>query len=228
MLATAADNESALRERRCIATGAILPEDELVRYVVSPDGDIVPDLDAKLPGRGIWLSATRTAMAKAMAKGDFARCAKAKVTVPADLPERVEHLLVTRIQADLGMARRAGLLDAGFDNVLRALGKKISPCLLFQAADASADGRRKLDGVLRSRGLKAATIDLLTRDELGLALGRQNVVHAAVRPGVLADRLKLNAKRLAGLRGEPPNTRGSARLMGPARPKGSAQNESTS
>lgn len=210
MLAAIPDDEGALRERRCIATGAILPEEKLVRFVVSPDGDVVPDLDAKLPGRGIWLSANRAAMAKAIAKGGFSKAAKAKVTVAPDLADRVEGLLVARLQADLGMARRAGQLDAGFDKVLQALDKKVPPRLLFEAAGGAGDGRRKLTSAIRSRELATEIIAILSRDELSLALGRENVVHAAVRPGALADRLLLNAKRLAGLRDEPTDTPGSA------------------
>ena len=217
MLAAIPDDEGALRERRCIATGAILPEDKLVRFVVSPDNDIVPDLDAKLPGRGIWLSASRAAMAKAVAKGNFAKAAKAKVTVPADLAGHVEKLLAARLQADLGMAKRAGLLVAGFDKVLESLDKKVAPRLIIEARDGTDDGRRKIASAVRSRGLSVDTIAILTRSELSLALGRENVVHAAVRPGALADRLHLNAKRLAGLRDEPADTTGPT----------AGQNEST-
>ena len=210
------DDEAALRERRCIACGEVLPEDRLVRFVVSPDGEVIPDLDAKLPGRGIWLSADRKLMLKALAKNDFSKAAKTKVTWAADLPDHVEHLLVARMQSDLGMARRAGLLDAGFDQILRALDKKVTPAVFFHAADASEDGRRKIFGALRSRELEGESIGVLTRDELSLALGRGNVVHAAIRPSSLADRLILNAKRLAGLRGTPKtsNTKGSARPQG--------------
>lgn len=210
MLAATSDNESALRERRCIASGEVLPEGNLVRFVVSPDGEVVPDLDGKLPGRGIWLSADRKAFAKALAKNDFSKAAKAKVTVAPDLADHVERLLVARMQSDLGLARRAGLLEAGFDQVVRALDGKVPPTVFLQAADAAEDGRRKIVAALRSRELEGETIGLLTRDELSLALGRENVVHAAVRPSALADRLILNAKRLAGLRGSPKDTKGSS------------------
>lgn len=210
MLAATTDNEGAARERRCIATGAVLPAEKLVRFVVSPDSEIVPDLDGKLPGRGIWLTANRGAFAKALAKGDFAKAAKAKVTVRPDLADHVAHLLTERLKADLGMARRAGFADSGFDSVLRALDKKIPPAVLFHAADASDDGRRKLRSAMKSRELEARSIDVLTRDELGLALGRENVVHAAIRPGALADRLILNSMRLAGLKGSPSDLKGPA------------------
>lgn len=208
MLAAVSENECALRERRCIATGATLPEGRLVRFVVAPDGGIVPDLDARLPGRGMWLSATREAIAKAAAKNDFAKAAKSKVSVPSDLAGHVERLIVARMQSDLGLARRAGLLAFGFDNVLRAFEAKQAPALLVEAADAAADGRRKLDGAQKARGLSLDVVRTLSRAELGLALGRENVVHAAVRPGALAERLKLNSSRLAGLRAA--GTAGSA------------------
>jgi len=198
MLAAVPDNEGALRERRCIATGAILPEDKLVRFVVGPDGAVVPDIDAKLPGRGLWLSAARAVMEKA--SGAFAKAAKAKVSVPAGLAAHVERLIAARMQSDLGLARRAGHLAAGFDNVLRALDGKKRPRVLLQAADAAAEGRKKLDAAMKTRGLKLPVIGILTRAELSLALGRENVVHAAIGPGALAERLLLNSARLAGLR----------------------------
>jgi len=166
-----------------------------------------------LPGRGLWLTAERAVITKAVAKNDFAKAAKAKVSVPADLPDHVGQLLVARMQSDLGLARRAGQLAVGFDNVLRAIDAKVAPDVLIEAADAAADGRRKLDSALKARGLRPALVATLTRAELGLALGRENVVHAAVRPGALADRLKLNSTRLAGLRS--------------AGTPGMAQNEST-
>lgn len=208
MLAATTDNDGACHERRCIATGKVLPADKLVRFVVGPDGDIVPDLDGKLPGRGIWLSASRTAFAKAIAKGDFAKAAKAKVSVAPDLADHVAHLLTERLKSDLGIARRAGLADSGFDSVMRALDKKTPPAVLFHASGSSDDGCRKIRSALKGRDLEAVSVTILSRDELSLALGRENVVHAAVRPGALADRLILNADRLAGLRGVPSNITG--------------------
>lgn len=213
MLAATTDNEGAARERRCIATGAVQPAGKLVRFVVSPDSEVVPDLVGKLPGRGIWLTANRTAFAKAIAKGDFAKAAKAKVTVRPDLADHVARLLVERLKSDLGMARRAGFVDAGFDSVMRALDKNIPPVALFHAADASDDGRRKLRSAMKSRELDAKSFSVLTRDELSLAFGRDNVVHAAIRPGALADRLILNSMRLAGLRG-PSDLQGQPDQMG--------------
>jgi hypothetical protein len=192
--------DETMRERRCIVTGEVLPEIKLVRFVADPNGQIVPDIAASLPGRGIWVTATRDCVAHAAAKNLFAKAAKAQVTATADLADRVERLLVTRMQADLGLARRSGVLVLGFDNVLRALGDKMPPALLVEARDGAADGRRKLAGSAHARGLKIETIECLTSEELSLALGRENVIHAAIRPGRLAERLIFDAGRLGGFR----------------------------
>ena len=110
-----------MRERRCIVTGEVLPEEALIRFVADPDGCVVPDIAATLPGRGIWVSAQREVLETAVAKNQFSRAAKAPLTAPADLADRVERQLVRRLLDDLGLARRAGLLVLGFDNVSRAL-----------------------------------------------------------------------------------------------------------
>ena len=107
---------------------------------------------------------------------------------------------MARMLSDLGLARRAGELAMGFDNVLRMLDAKVPPALLIEASDGARDGRRKLFGAARARGLKTQTIEALTSAELGLALGRENVIHAALKPGRLAERLSFDAGRLAGFR----------------------------
>jgi len=189
-----------LRERRCIVTGEVLPEARLIRFVSDPDGNIVPDIDAKLPGRGLWVSAERASLEKAIAKNLFSRAAKKPVKADAGLPARVEKLLVRRMADDLGLARRIGALILGFDQVERALSAKNPPHLLVEASDGAADGRRKLIAVAWAQGLKPTVIDCLDSGELGLALGRENVVHAALKSGQLAERLERNAGRLAGFR----------------------------
>ena len=191
---------SRSRERRCIVTGEVRPMDKLVRFVVGPESEIVPDVEAKLPGRGIWVSAERAVLARAIARKDFAKAAKASVKVAPDLADLVERLLVGRMQSVLGLARRAGQLVFGFDNVLRALNEKRSPGLLIEASDGAADGRKKLVSAAASRGLNVKTVDCLSRTELSLALGRENVIHAALKPGPLAERLRADSARLVGLR----------------------------
>jgi uncharacterized protein len=194
------DDDDALRERRCLVSGEVMPEDKLVRFAADPDGQVVPDVAAVLPGRGMWVTATRAAVEKAVAKALFSKSAKASLKASADLPDRVERLLAQRMQADLGMARRAGQAAWGFDNVMRALDAAKAPALLIEACDGAADGRRKLAQAARSRGLKVLTIECLSSAELSLALGRENVIHAALKPGRLADRLIFDAGRIMGFR----------------------------
>jgi predicted RNA-binding protein YlxR (DUF448 family)/ribosomal protein L30E len=188
------------RERRCIVTGEVLPEARLLRFALSPDGQVVPDVEAKLPGRGLWVSADCTIIAQAVAKRLFARAAKAPAAADRGLPERAEARLVERILAHLGLARRAGALVLGFDSVDKALRSANPPVLIIEAAEAAADGRRKLQAAAAARGLVPFVIGALTNAELSLALGRENVVHAALKPGRIAERLIFEAARLRGFR----------------------------
>ena len=195
------EDDNDMRERRDIVSGEIMPEHRLIRFVAAPDGTIVPDAAAKLPGRGLWVEATRKAIATAVEKKLFARAAKAPVIATADLADRAEKALLARIVGDLGIARRSGTLVLGFDNVLRALdGPKAPPTLLIEASDGSKDGKRKLYNAAHARDPKPVVVECLTSTELGLALGRENVIHAAVHPGGLAERLTLDAERLQSLR----------------------------
>jgi predicted RNA-binding protein YlxR (DUF448 family) len=192
------------RERRDIVSGEILPEHRLLRFVAGPDGVVVPDVAAKLPGRGLWVEASRQAIAKAVEKKLFARAAKTQVTATPDLGERAEKALVTRMLGDLGIARRSGALVLGFDNVLRGLEGPKPPKVLIEAFDGARDGKRKLYAAAHRLDLNCVVIESLTSAELGLALGRENVIHAAVQPGGLAERLILDAERLSGFRAHPP------------------------
>ena len=203
------DGASRSRERRCIVTGEIMPDNRLIRFVVGPDDQVVPDVAAKLPGRGLWVTATWAAINQAMEKKLFSRAAKAQAHANADLPERVEKALVARMLGDLGLARRAGHLVMGFDNVLRALESVRPPKLMIEASDGSSDGRRKLYNAAHARGMKPELVECLSSAELGLALGRENVIHAAVQPGGLADRVMFDAERLRGLRNPSGNERDS-------------------
>ncbi|MBL6939074.1 MAG: RNA-binding protein [Alphaproteobacteria bacterium] len=192
-----------LRERRCIVSGETLPEDRLVRFVVSPDGEVVPDIGAILPGRGIWVEASAKALAAALKKNLFARAAKAQVKVAADIAANVERQLVARMQADLGMARRSGQLLLGFDTVTGEIKSQSAPALLIEASDGAADGKRKVFAAAHARGLKIETIECLTSRELGVAVGRENVIHAALKSGRLQERLRFDGKRLSGFRSVP-------------------------
>ncbi len=181
--------------RRCVASRRALPRERLVRFVVDPAGEVRPDVAARLPGRGVWLTAERGAISTAVAKGLFGKAARRRVQVAADLADQVERMLVRRCQDLLGLARRAGQLVAGFDQVADALRHR-RVAVLVAAADGAPEGRRKL------RALAGAVplIELLDRRELGSAIGRDEVVHLAVLPGGLAERLRHEAARLAGFR----------------------------
>ena len=194
------EGEAMGRERRCIVSGEVMPDSRLIRFVADPDGNVVPDAGAKLPGRGLWVEASRDAVNKAVEKKLFSRAAKAQVTAGADLPARAEKALVTRMLGDLGIARRSGALVLGFDNVLRALDSPRPASVLIEAIDGSKDGKRKLYNAAHARGMKPQVLECLTSAELGLALGRENVIHAAVQPGGLAERLTFDAERLKGFR----------------------------
>ena len=194
------DAGSGSRLRRCIVSGEIMPDNRLIRFVAGPDGQVVPDVAAKLPGRGLWVTATRAAITQAAEKKLFARAAKANVAAGGDLADRAEKALVARMLGDLGIARRSGALVLGFDNVLRALDGPRPPALMIEAADGSRDGKRKLYNAAHARGMKPKVVDCLSSAELGLALGRENVIHAAVQPGGLAERLTFDAERLQGFR----------------------------
>ena len=189
---------SGSRLRRCIVTGDVLPEARLIRFVASPDGEIVPDVEAKLPGRGLWVRSDKDAVATAAKKQLFARAAKAQA--PADLAARAEARLVERMLALLGIARRAGELILGFDQVERALRGDRPPALIVEAAEASREGKRKLQAAALARGVAPFVIGALTNAELSLAVGRENVVHAALKSGRIAEGLIFDAGRLAGFR----------------------------
>jgi ribosomal protein L7Ae-like RNA K-turn-binding protein len=155
----------------------------------------VPDIEGKLPGRGLWVTASRAIVDQAVRKGAFPRAARRAVKVPADLADQIERLLTRRCINLLGLARRAGKLTNGFVKVSEAL-QAGRVAALVQAADASEDGRAKLARLARHM----ARVELLTTAELGLALGRENVVHAALSPGGLTSSFLAEAQRLAGFR----------------------------
>jgi hypothetical protein len=171
----------------------------LLRFIVGPDGVLVPDIDERLPGRGLWLLPRRDIVERAVAKRAFARAARRPVSVPGDLADRLETLLARRVVASLGLARRAGLAVAGFDRVADAV-RRGRAALLLCARDGAAGGRRKLAGL--GRDLPCA--DLLTAAELGAAFGRDRIVHAAVGEGKLCRRLQADLDKLAGLRAAAP------------------------
>lgn len=181
-------------ERRCIVTGDVQPKAGLVRFVVSPEGVVLPDLGEKLPGRGIWVTADREAIAKAAAKGLFARAARAQVTVPENLVAMVEDGLARRVVDLVSLARKAGAAVCGFEKVKGWLADGKARVLL-QASDGSDRGKGKLWTPQGGRWFGC-----LTAAELGLAFGRDNVIHGALASGGLSIRVVEEAAKLNGLR----------------------------
>jgi uncharacterized protein len=182
-------------QRRCIATGELCDRAALLRFVIDPDGTIVPDVEARLPGRGLWLTPRRDIVERVLAKRMFARAARRPVTAPPELADRIEGLLARRCGELLGLARRAGCAVAGFERAEEAVRRGRAE-LLLEALDGAERGRRKL--VALARTVPAASV--LTAAELGAVFGRERIVHAAVGGGALAARLLVELSRLAGMR----------------------------
>ena len=182
--------------RMCAVTRQVRPIDELIRFVVSPQGEVVPDLKRKLPGRGLWVSASRQAVAEAARRNHFGKGFKRDVRATATLAADTETLLVRSVVEALAMAAKAGQVVSGFSKVEAALAQRqaqASILALIHAGDGAADGIRKLDAIARQNTGKNAgngdesrefpVITALTSEQLDLALGRSNVVHAALLAG---------------------------------------------
>lgn len=189
------DDDETGSVRRCIVTGARKPPEEMLRFVVGPDVQVVPDLEGILPGRGIWLSASRDVVNTAVAKRLFAKAARARVTVADDLADRLEAMLTRRCLELLGLARRAGQAVAGYDKARAELLARRG-ALLLEAADGAVGGRGKVRALAPSLPL----VELFDSTELGPALGREAAVHVVVGRGRLAQRLLRESSRLAGFR----------------------------
>jgi predicted RNA-binding protein YlxR (DUF448 family) len=179
--------------RRCIVTGEVDTKDGMLRFVVAPDGSVVPDLEERLPGRGYWVTADRAVLAKAVSKNLFSKAARRAVRAGPDLPDRVAALLRGRCLDLLGLARRGGLAVAGFEKVREML-KSGGAALLLAAVDGAEDGRSRLRAL--APGLPVA--ELFEASAMGAALGRDLAVHAALAPGRLTERLLAECRRYAG------------------------------
>lgn len=189
----AADGGAAHPLRTCIVTREAAPVDRLVRFVVSPDGEIVPDVDGKLPGRGFWLSARRDIVQTACARNLFAKVARAQVSCPADLADLVQRLLSRRCLDLIGLARRAGQAWCGYEKVRLARSRT---GVLLVAADAASGSKQKFGAP--SSGV--VVLNLFDGQELGSVFGRDRTVFAGLAPGRIAERLTVEAGRLAGFR----------------------------
>ncbi len=202
--------------RRCIVTGDTLPREMLIRFVVGPDDTVVPDLAERLPGRGLWVTGRRDIVAQACASGAFRRAARRAVSPLVgpqgeDLAALVEELLTQRCLDALGLARRAGKLVVGFDQVRAALKSMAAngdapgnAAILLTARDAAADGRDKLAALanrIAESGAQVTQVALFDAKTLGSAVGRDQVVHALVETDAAGKRLQAEMRRLAIYRG---------------------------
>lgn len=188
-------------QRTCIATGETGAPERMIRFVVGPEGDVVPDLARRLPGRGLWVKAERSAVERAVAKNLFARAARASIKPAGDLAERVDRLLLERALADLGRARRAGRAVAGFVKVEQMVGQRRAG-LLVVADEADGDGLGKLKAASRANGLPIARLG--NAAALGGIFGREQAVYVAVARddagGAFIERIEAGAARWRGYR----------------------------
>ena len=184
-------------ERKCIATGESQPKAGLIRFCLGPDGQIVPDVMGKLPGRGIYVSADRAALEKAAKKNLFSRAARQPVKVPDGLADLVETLVLQRTIEMLSMARKAGGAVTGYEKVKDWLVKGTAATLI-QASDGSERGKTKLHAPEGANGF----VGCLSAGEIGLAFGRERAIHAALAAGGLRSRVVEEAAKRAGLRGQ--------------------------
>ncbi len=204
--------------RRCIATMESRPQGEMIRFVLSPDGEVTPDLAARLPGRGAWVTSSREAVELAIKKGAFARAFRSPAKAPADFAARVGELLAKRVLDQLGLAKRAGDLILGFEKVREAV-RQAPPACLIEASDGAEDGRDKIIALVRGvhgspreagRGHEEGeepvnlrlppVIGCFSADELGMALGRERVIHACLKQGRFATSWMGELSRLSGFR----------------------------
>ncbi len=210
-------------ERRCIATHKNGSPADMIRFALSPDGQVTPDIGARLPGRGAWVCANRAAIDAAVEKHSFSRAFRAQVTVASDLADQVEKLLSKAVLDKFGLGRRAGDIISGFDQVREAV-RAVEPACLVEASDGAEDGRGKIMAIMRARRFEEAELALetdyraghedgsfpacnppvlvgcFTSEELGMALGRERVIHACVKHGRFAQAWTAELARLSGFR----------------------------
>jgi len=195
-------------ERHCALTRELKPVSDMIRFVLGPAGEVVPDVKRKLPGRGIWITGGRGALEEAVKRNVFARGFKRDVRVASDLAAATERLLERAALDALAVASKAGQVVTGFAKVEAAITQGDIAALLH-ASDAADDGTRKLDAALRRKAAEkpgeTATIDLFSGGQLDLALNRPNVVHAALLAGPAGETFLARVMRLKRFRNSPAN-----------------------
>ncbi|MCR9257895.1 MAG: RNA-binding protein [Alphaproteobacteria bacterium] len=212
--------------RKCVATGLRGSKSDLIRFVVGPDDILVPDLDEKLPGRGMWLQASADAVATAVKRKAFqraaARAGRTAIRVPDDLATLLVEGLRRRILDGLGLARRAGQAVTGFEKVKALVAEsdpRIDPEImagagsvgvLLHASDGAVGGFSKLGPGARQLEAEGKTVEVMTADALGAPFDRDRAVHVAVLEGKLADRILRDATRLKNMVPAPGSREGGA------------------
>jgi len=200
---------AAPRERLCIATRQVRPVEELMRFVAGPDGAVVPDLKRRLPGRGVWITARRHLVEEAVRRRIFGRGLKADVRVSARLADDLDRLLEQSALNALSIAHKAGLVILGFARVETAVAT--APLVvLIRAQDAGEESGRRLAAALRRRADHAAEgkiVEAFTSAQLDLALGRLNVVHAALLAGRASETFLARWRFLEYFRADNPGNR---------------------
>jgi uncharacterized protein len=181
--------------RRCIVTRQALEKPAMIRFVIDPDGRVTPDLKERLPGRGLWVTASRDALDQAVTKNAFSKAAKQSVKAGPDLADRVVALAKREVAELLGLARKSGQLVAGFEKVDAAL-RADKVRVLVAASDGAVDGRGKL---ARIAGSGVEICAPLTAAELAQALGREHAVHAAIKAGGIAEKTIIASRRFVAL-----------------------------
>jgi predicted RNA-binding protein YlxR (DUF448 family) len=199
----ASSDERAMPFRRCLARGLSGERSRLVRFVIAPDGEVVPDIDERLPGRGLWVTADRAALESAQRRKLFTKAARSAVRVPDDLAQRVERLLVRRCRELLGLASRAGQAAFGYQKVREWLIAR-KGAVLLEASDGAPGDCAKLRALA-----ELPIVGILTSEELGAAVGRARLVHGVLMQGKLSDAFAREAFRLAGFRAAPDRSRPS-------------------
>jgi len=189
-------------ERKCAGTGEIMPKTGMIRFVKAPDGSLVPDIAGKLPGRGVWTAANRSALEAAVKNGGFKRGLKSDVKIKPDLADQTSALLKGKILSLLPMALRAGQAYIGFDQVKSAAGKE-PLAWRIEALDGSEGGRGKIrvltKAISAEFGQKPTPVmGCFPAEELGKAFGRNDIVHAAIKAGPMKKVFDQAAKRLSG------------------------------
>ncbi|MEO0785693.1 MAG: RNA-binding protein [Pseudomonadota bacterium] len=189
-------------ERECAVLREVRPQSEMIRFVLAPDSAVVADIAGKLPGRGVWVTATRETVKAAVDKGVFSRRFKAPAKAAEDLADQVAEALATRCVSLIGLAKKSGQLIIGFDQVRASL-RKARPAWLIEASDGAEDGRTKVYSLAKALYGDVKVVGALSSAELGMALGREGVIHALLQPGPMVNSWAIAYGRLKGFRLSP-------------------------